>query len=162
MSDVLAETASPRAWLEAAHASLASVGATALGLEVGEANAVDDPTLAGYIAFIPVNTAGSAIQIGIVVDEPACRELSRALLQLDDPAEVALADMADALGEITNMIAGVAKATLAPVTGLITLGLPVVVHGEVAANRHLALDGLKVRVGAADVTLIIRHARSAG
>jgi hypothetical protein len=130
-----ATTPSATSWIAAVCESMVHVATTTLAtsVTVGESPEPRTPRHPG--AFVPVSAAEASVQIGIVGDEVSLRTLAAALLGLP-AAEVAMADVADAMGEIANMVAGGVKTRmLAQVR--VTVGLPVFVHGWIDAGERL-------------------------
>ncbi len=60
----------------------------------------------------------------------SCEVLTRSLFAMEDGEEPAMADMADALGEIANVAAGVLKASRAAAGQAVQLGLPLFMEGR--------------------------------
>lgn len=89
-------------------------------------------------AYVPLNNGQSVVQVGIFSNKDGVRRLARALLQMEedeidpDPAEIA-----DAVGEIANVLAGAAKARREDIDANLNLGSPVVVDGDGRALRNI-------------------------
>ena len=142
-------------WIAAAQAAAAEVATTALCC--GETHSAVDAGPAAeslFGAYVPLVAADCQAQIGIVAEWPACQALARALFGMDPDTELdAESDVADALGELANMLAGCVKTRMdARVPGLNT-GLPLCVSGHVepsSCSEHatlgLSFDGVLLSV----------------
>lgn len=96
-------------------------------------------------AYIPLLSAGCSLQLGLLGTRETCARSAQALLGM--PPEEAVesdADIFDALGEITNLVAGGIKVRMAP-RGDVTLGVPLALTGRVfpAAGSTSVLGGLR-------------------
>jgi hypothetical protein len=152
----------PGAWAAAASTALEAVAATALQRPVVILGSVPPPATIAVGAYVPVLAASGSLQIGVVADEASCISLARSLLQMS-PADDALspADVADAIGEIANMVAGLAKAAMSSRIGLVALGLPMVINGSVTPRDSIALDCIGARLDTETLTIVIVRPLSA-
>ena len=146
-------------WSTAAREALETVASTALEMPTHALGAVPAPAGASLCAYIPVMTPGESLQIGIVADDASSMALVRALLRMPEPEALSSGDVADAFGEIANMVGGVAKAAMSSQIGLVGLGLPLVTHGLPAASDNIELDYEGIEVGSARVTLVVARRR---
>ena len=115
-------------------------------------------------AWLPIKAGNEPLHIGILSSEEGCTSMTRSLLFMepeeDDPSRE---DMADAVGEIVNIIAGIMQRDLAEKVPVIELGLPIFVAGQVvrhpaqeAANSDVMFDGTLAKV------VVLRAQSSAG
>ena len=160
MSAALAVRLDPFEWLAAARQALAYVAETALHAPDCEVDPVSLPTGSGVGAFVAVMAQGAAVQIGLVARPAPAAALARRLLDLGPDDVLAEAEVADAIGELANMIAGATKAMLAPMIGVVALGLPMIVHGRVATTDHQRIRGARARIAGLEVELLVIEARS--
>jgi hypothetical protein len=118
-------------WLEAAATSAQRIANEALGAE--QVSWVSSPEiempsdLCGV--FIPLITDDYALQLGVLGTRAVCSSLAASLL---GEAMESDEDVFDAVGEVTNLIAGNVKVYLAEKTN-VRLGLPLAVFGRVAS-----------------------------
>ncbi len=157
-SAVLKSVDSP-AWVDAACESLTTVASTALRLPTVLLGPIAAPTGTSIGAYVPVMTPSESLQIAIVADEASCQQLARALLQMSADDEISAADVADAFGEIANMVAGMTKAAISSHIGLVGLGLPMVIHGWVAPSDGLEIDCVAAMVGTTAITVLVVRPR---
>ena len=105
-------------------------------------------------AWLSIKAGDEPLHIGILSSKDGCNSMTRSLLFMepdeDDPSHE---DMADAVGEIVNIIAGIMQRDLAGNVPEIQLGLPIFVAGEVvrhsaqeAANSDVMFDGTSAKV----------------
>ena len=132
-------------WLGAATDAFAEVASSTLGME----GARVEGTRTGY----PSDGAGAAVaiiaedsmQVGVFGTTASCQAFARALLGMGpDEEDLPESDMADALGEIVNIVAGSMKTRLK--LGTAKLGLPLFVKGRIESGC-----GAKVRVASVHV-----------
>ena len=69
-------------------------------------------------------------QLAVMGNQPACNALTRDLFAMEPDEEPVMADMADALGEIVNVAAGVLKSSRAAAGQKVQLGLPLFMEGK--------------------------------
>jgi hypothetical protein len=152
-TSAIPEIASP--WLAAATDSVTQIGETALGLSLLASDAPFDRKAMDLGAYVAVLAPGESVQIGLVADEATCAALAAGLLQEPDPSALAHADITDALGEITNMIAGMTKAKLSSDIGVIALGLPMIVRGHLEPHDSTVIDAQLFEIGDRRALLIV-------
>jgi hypothetical protein len=137
--------------------ALAALGHEHVGKE-GRRDAPDPQCQGAYLGL--VSTTG-AVQIGIASDETGCQSLARGLMGTDgaEPPFPA-AELADAVCEIVNIVAGGFKSRARERAGALTLGLPVFFRGPAQATDHTAVEVSVVRLGSTAVSLLLVHPRS--
>jgi hypothetical protein len=118
--------------LDTAAASARQIATSALGAtQVQWSGAARTPMpneLCGV--YLPLLTEGFALQLGVLATRDVCATLARALLgSPDDPLDND-EDVFDAVGEITNLIAGNLKVLLTDKVG-VRLGVPLAMKGRV-------------------------------
>lgn len=104
----------------------------------------------GYIALVGDE---SCVEIGIAADERNCVALAQALLQMDE--ELTESDVADALGEIANIMGGGVKKRLVRQHPGMQLGLPLVVRGRLLPGDRQQVAYVGVRLGDIPAQLVI-------
>lgn len=100
---------------------------------------------------------GSAtLQVGFFSHEAGLLSLARSLLQMEQEEEdPAKEDIADAVGEIVNMLAGAIKDRFGSVAGETQMGLPVFFRGEMCAARNVEAMTLKLKVDDVPVAITL-------
>ncbi len=117
--------------------------------------------LGAYIPMFSESDDTLAVDVGIAADQETCRMLASALMGMgideeeDEEEPLSTADVADALGEIANLIAGAFKARVAQHGVAPVLGTPMVLEGKVIQIRNQTCDVAVCSMGAATVELVI-------
>ena len=126
------------------------------GCQVSDEPCVPAPTCGAYV---PLIDHGAQLQIGLVADDEGCQLLARALLGLSEgEPPVPPADVADAVGEIVNMLAGGLKRRMQGRIGSLVLGLPIFIRGYVEATEKLEIARARVQLGPVTaLALVLRH-----
>ncbi|HYO18709.1 MAG TPA: chemotaxis protein CheX [Dermatophilaceae bacterium] len=109
---------------------VSEVWSSMLGLEAEHLQVeppLEGPAVAGSVSV----SGGADAQIGMEMSETAARDFAGLMFALDG-ADVSDDDIADAVGELTNMVGGNIKSLIA---GSSTLSLPVVAQGKIPPFR---------------------------
>lgn len=109
-------------------------------------------------AHIPLVGGGQAFDLALVSSPDGCQALSRAILCMAPGAALRDAEVADAVGEIVNMLAGAVKRRLAQGAEL-ALGLPLFLHGYIQPTDRLLVIVLPIQLGAIDTMVLIAGQR---
>lgn len=133
------------------------VAGTALGLSdmvVQEHMDMPYPEYQG--AYLSLVAGQGALQIGIASDAAGCQALAKGLMGMS-PADPALdeAEMADAVCEIVNIVAGAFKGRVREKVGGLTMGLPVFFRGPAQPTGHTAVKVARLSAGAITAALLI-------
>lgn len=134
--------------------------------ELAVSLALQAPVVLGPVAELPEDGAGAVIplvgaasfQLGIFGAQESCEALAKGVLGIstDDPADPS--DIADAVCEAVNVIAGAAKMKLAArfAAGFdLKLGLPLFSSGRTHALRGASVAGCRVLVQSRPMTLLV-------
>ena len=153
----------PAEWLRALEAELVVLAKDALGLPPVCVTARGDAPPASmegaYLGFV---SCEGAYQIGLAATPAGCQAFARGLLSSapSDP-QLPQADVADAVCEIVNMLAGGVQRRLRQLCGLqVGLGLPTFFHGAVQPTERLGVAVAEVRVGELSAALLVLHPRT--
>jgi len=109
-------------------------------------------------AHIPMIGGGQAFDLALVASPAGCQALSRAILCMAEGAAVRDAEVADAVGEIVNMLAGSVKRRIAGHADL-ELGLPLFLHGYIQPTDRLTVTVFPTRLGAIETMVLIAGQR---
>ena len=109
-------------------------------------------------AYIPLLGEDQTLQLAMLATPDGCADLSRLLLGLEPADEVSDADVADAVGELVNIVAGGVKQRMQDSAGLLRLGLPVFIHGYVQRTQQLEIALASARIGTVDAHLMALRA----
>jgi CheY-specific phosphatase CheX len=110
-------------------------------------------------AHIPLVGAGRAFDLALVSSFDGCRALARAILCMGPGPTVTDAEVADAIGEIVNMLAGSMKRRLSGLAADLTLGLPIFIHGYLQPSDRLSVLALPIRFGTVDTVVLVAGPR---
>ncbi len=157
-------TSSSDRWLDAALAAIGDVAETALMLPrpaLVAVRAAMPPGLSG--SFIALAGEREAVQVGLAGTPEGCRALAGALLQMppEEAASMEHAEVADAVGEVVNIAAGGVKQRLMPALGPLSLGLPIFIHGQVAATDKVETLVAEVQLAGHGLAVVVVRARKA-
>lgn len=109
-------------------------------------------------SYLPVISQENSIQLALVSDDAGCRRLAQALLGMSEGDELSSGDVADAVGEICNIIAGGVKILLHDKDTELKLGLPLFIHGHVQNTVLLESAVAEVKIGPVDAYFVVlRH-----
>ena len=148
------------AWLTDLEGAFAEVATTALGfpgLSVTGRHDRPPPLHGAYLGL--VGPAG-AVQIGLAASPEGCQALAKGLMGMgaDEPA-MPENEMADAVCEIVNIVAGAFKARVRDRASPLQMGLPVFIQGAVQPTDRIAVRVAEVRFGEVPALLLLVHPR---
>ena len=144
-------------WLDAAVSSTEKVATVALGFDESEfVGKRDRLPLDLRIAMVAMVNDAISVQLGIAATEEGCQLLARALLAMEpDEDDLPEEDVADALGEAANIVAGQVKSIIGDTKGPVQLGLPLVFSGRIDHPDSVETAVADVLVGKVPVTLMV-------
>lgn len=123
-------------WLDAAAASARDVGTGALGMSESKWSGPSKEKLPNNLCgiYIPLVSDACALQLGLMATRDVCSTLARRLIGGGEECEPleSDADVFDAVGEVTNLIAGNIKVLLADRVQ-VRVGVPLALQGRVFA-----------------------------
>jgi hypothetical protein len=111
-------------------------------------------------AHIPLIGGGQAFDLALVASGDGCQALSRAILGASIGTALRDAEVADAVGEIVNMLAGSVKRRMAGLGAELELGLPLFLHGYIQPTDRLAVLTLPTRFGTIETMVLIAGQRT--
>jgi hypothetical protein len=142
----------------AAMADASTELALSLGMDAVELLGWHDVPPTGMAgAYIPLLAEDQTLQLALLATPAGCADLSRLLLGMEPAEEVSDADIADAVGELVNIVAGGVKQRMQGSASL-RLGLPVFIHGYVQPTQQLEVSLASVRIGQVDSHLMALRA----
>jgi len=155
-------SASPERWMREVVGAAEEI-ATAMGL--GGVRVVGSIPLPSDLpgAYLPiVGVGGASVYVGWLASNSGCEAMARALLGDPTIGRLSHDEVADAMGEIVNIVAGAVKRRMAPQGGTLILGLPIYVASPI---RPLAGRALATQVtcgGVSGVLVLIGNAGQGG
>lgn len=105
-------------------------------------------------AYIPLLAEDQTLQLALLASPSGCADLARLLLGMEPEEAVSDADIADAVGELVNIVAGGVKQRMQGAAGGLRLGLPVFIHGYVQPTQQLEVSLASTRIGEVDAHLM--------
>lgn len=144
-------------WMEALRDTMNEVATTALNLPACQVSPISTRTPRGIEgAYLALVGQEDAIQIGLTSSAEGCQALSKALLAMAaDDADLEPPDVADAMCEIVNIIAGGLKARVHGMMSPIKLGLPIFVKGTVQPSGRIVVLVAEVVAGHIPAALVL-------
>lgn len=110
-------------------------------------------------AHIPLIGEGHAYDMALVTSAESCKALSRAILCMAPDADIRDADVADAIGEIVNMLGGGVKRRMSGLGAELVLGLPIFLHGYIQPTDRMTVTTLPVKLGTIETMVLIAGQR---
>jgi hypothetical protein len=151
---------SPQEWLKALASGFGELARASFGVERVEILGEHDRPAAGMSgAYLGLIAEKGSVQVGLAAPMEGCRELARGLFQLGPGDPVGDADVADAVCEIVNQLAGCVQRRVRPRLE-VQLGLPTFFHGPAQPTDRLGVAVCDVRAGALAGALHLVHPRS--
>ena len=148
-------------WSDARIGAARTLASTTLGVEitVDAAGCHDhkEPAAGSYIALVGETTS---LQIGLSASPEGCQALARAFLAMEaGEPDLPDGDVADALGEMANILAGDVKRRMAGRDPALKLGLPIVVRGRVDTSERLETLTAALLVGTVRTEALVLRER---
>ncbi len=146
-----------RDWLDSMVEAMNELAPTTLGfddVEVKEIKEVFPVGMSGaYIALVSMD---SSLQIGLVSEPKGCETLALSLMGME-PGEEELSeqDIADSVGEIINILAGMIKRQMAKKINAVNLGLPIFINGHIEPRQRQETGVAEVKIGPVDAQLLV-------
>jgi CheY-specific phosphatase CheX len=112
-------------------------------------------------AHIPLIGEAGAFDMALVASPEGCLAMSRAILMAEPNAPLRDAEVADALGEIVNMLGGGVKRRMSGQGADLVLGLPIFLHGYIQPTDRMTVTALPTRFGTIDAIVLIAGQRGA-
>jgi CheY-specific phosphatase CheX len=144
-------------WLEYYVEAVNDVAKNALGFDECNLIKTEKEQRTGLVgSYLALVSDEICLQIGVASGKDDCRELARALLGMSpDDGDISDEEVADAVGEIVNILAGVLKGKVNDRANGIKLGLPIFIDGRIkASDQQQTLIG-RVKLGSIPVELLI-------
>jgi hypothetical protein len=147
-------------WMNLAADAATEIATAALGVESVQWRHPSGVVLPENLwgVYIPLLADGSSVQLGVLGQREVCTQLAKSLLgmgpdeNLDGDAEVF-----DAVGEVTNMVAGGVKVRAAGHTN-VTLGLPLALTGAVFPTSGSIFEHGLMQLDDREVWLVVAGA----
>ena len=148
-------------WLADLEGAVEEVATSALALPGMAVTGRHEAPVALHGAYIGLMGPAGAVQIGVASSRDGCQKLAKGLMGMG-PAEPDLpdAEMADAVCEIINIVAGAFKARVRDRANPLQMGLPVFIQGAIQATDRVAVRVAEVTLGDIPAALVLVHPRA--
>lgn len=125
-------TMAPAQVLQEAVKAVVTTCAIQMDLELTIEENPGDPRQAQveFGSSIALTAENGGWNLAVMANGPGCRELTRALFAMEPDEVPDMEDIADAMGEIANVAAGVLKSSRAEAGQAVQLGLPLFLEGR--------------------------------
>ncbi len=142
-------------WINAMADATGELATSTLGFEgcsIRETGSVYPDGMAGSLLSL-TNTQDS-IQVGILSTPEGCRNLAKSMLGMGPEEDLTDGDMADAVSEAINIVAGGVKRRLSGDSPL-QLGLPLFINGRIEPGDRQEPMFAKAMVGPIEICLVV-------
>jgi hypothetical protein len=109
--------------------------------------------------WIPIVGKSYSLQLGLVSTDDDCQKIARNLLNLKAHDPLTEEDMADALRELLNILAGTSKCTIEGDVSVSSLGLPIFINGHIKITKEQAVASEMITLGDVCCYLIVLKQR---
>lgn len=153
----MSEAASLEDWMNAAVASAEELATVALGFDgatfVGKREHMPSNVKSALVALVGDN---ASVQLGLAGTDEVCQKLARALLAMNpEEADLPDDDVADAVGEVINIVAGQVKRIIGGPDSTMKMGLPLFVHGRFESSEQVETAIADINIGPVPITLLV-------
>ena len=148
-------------WITDLEGAFEEIATTALGLSGVVVTARHDRPLPLHGAYLGLVGPTGAIQIALASSPEGCQALAKGLMGMG-PADEDLpeGEMADAVNEIINIVAGAFKARVRDRANPLQMGLPVFIRGAVQSTDRIAVQVAEITAGEIPAALLLVHPRA--
>ncbi len=142
-------------WLEATTKSLIEVAETYFDVSTMEAESFreDDGPKCG--ATIGLASETNTVQLMLVASRRGSEILGKALLGFEPDEAIELGDLADAIGEIVNIVAGMVKGVVNDQDDSLNLSLPTFVEGTLEPVGGQVVMGTVINMGPVQAKVVV-------
>lgn len=146
-------------WLTALFKSANDFAQTSLNLDGCQTSGShkDIPLQDAIGAYVPWVNEFYSIQLAFLSSEAGCERIAKMLLCMEPDEEITFEDMTDALQEIMNILAGMAKGIVGGAVAAKNMGLPVFINSYINLNHQQEALAEPVMIGDIPCYLVILH-----
>lgn len=136
-------------WLEAVSAATTEVAQATLGFDRKDIVAENAPWPEEWSgAYIPLVNEEHSLHLGLLSDTGGCQALARAFLGMNgEDIELPSADVADAIGELVNIVAGNVQTRMSGRAPTLQIGLPIFIRGYIEITEAIEEATLGLHIG---------------
>ena len=151
-------------WVDALVGAANQLAMESLGFEEGEIVATET-SLGSLVSGSLVALVGNqnSVEVGLCATEDNCVNLARAFLGMEpEDEDLSRSDLDDALGEMTNIMAGALKARMNGLVPSMQLGLPIVFQGLLGASTSAEVVVVHLRWQDVEAQSVLIRSASGG
>jgi CheY-specific phosphatase CheX len=158
---VTAPDAGLGAWLADLEGSVEEIATTALGFSGMSLTRRHEAPPQLHGAYLGLVGPTGAVQIGLASSPEGCQAMAKGLMGMT-PEDAPLPDneMADAVCEIINIVAGAFKARVRDRANPLQMGLPVFIRGAIQSTDRIAVRVAEVKLGDIPAAVLLVHPRA--
>jgi hypothetical protein len=150
----------PAEWLGALGQEFTALAPGTLGLAAPVlATSLMAPPAGSSGAYLPLMAPWGSVQLALVSDEAGCGAIARGLLGMSPGEPLSAAEVADAVCEVLNILAGGVKAQLRE-RGPLQMGLPTFFNGPVQPTERMGVAAVEMHAGGVAGALVVVHPRT--
>ncbi len=142
-------------WLDATTKSLIEVAETYFDVSTMEAEDFLDDDSPKCGATIGLASEENTVQLMLVATRRGSEILGKALLGFDPDEAIELGDLADAIGEIVNIVAGMVKGVVNDQDDSLNLSLPTFVEGTLEPVGGQVVLGTVINMGPVQTKVVV-------
>jgi len=146
-----------KSWLDAAIQGIEETATCALGYDgVKIIKTSNEFPLDMAGAFISLMGSQVSMQLGITATNETCNLLAKALFGMEsDDEELPQADVADAVGEIANIMIGVVKGLMSEKESNMQIGLPIFFEGNITLTEKQEVAVAEVQLDSLNTHIVV-------
>jgi hypothetical protein len=139
-------------WQLAVRRSVEEMAEAVLGRQATSEVKVDlKPSACG--AYIPLMSLRDSLRVGVVATPQGCEAIARLMMGTDTTTRLEATDIADAMCEFLNIVAGSVKKQISHKLPALRVGLPIFVSGMVQPTSNVESTEQPLSIG--DVPLLV-------
>lgn len=144
-------------WMNAFTGAIEQLAVDSLQVELNGGLDRNDATPGNMTgALIALISEDVSVQLGFFATQEGCKQFTRQLLMMEpDEEDPTDEDIADALGEIVNISAGIVKTTMNDAHPSINLGLPICLCGRIRTTDQTEVAAGAIALGNETAQLIV-------
>ncbi len=142
-------------WLQATTKSLQEMADIYFDMEKMSEEAYSDVSEAKVGAMIGLVSGDNSVQLMLLASEKGSEELAKALLGFEPDEAIDQSDLADALAEIVNIVAGMVKTVVNDQDGKLNLTLPTFMTGSCEPVGGQVVVESKLKMGPVEAKVVV-------
>lgn len=149
-------------WLAATTESLVEVAETYFDMEAMESESFHEDAAAKCGAIIGLASGDNTVQLMMLATRRGSESLGKALLGFESNESIDTCDLADAIGEIINIVAGMVKTVVNHQDDSLHLTLPTFVEGTLEPIGGQEIMGKVIKMGPVETKVVVINGTKQG